>query len=59
MPSCEHAGDGGYVRLRVMALILMSRLEPPEPILSRAEAIAARLGDSELLARIQRRREAT
>jgi hypothetical protein len=57
--ACQHAGDGGYVRLRVMALILLSRLEPPEPILARAQAIAERLGDTELLSRIARRRQST
>jgi tetratricopeptide (TPR) repeat protein len=55
--ACDHAGDGGYTRLRVMALILLSRLEPADPILQRAEAIATRLDDTELLERIHRRRK--
>jgi hypothetical protein len=42
-----------------MALLLLSRLEPAEPILARAQAIAERLDDAELLSRIARRRDAT
>jgi hypothetical protein len=57
--ACDHAGDGGYTRLRVMALILLSRLEPAAPILERAQAIAERLDDAELLERIHRRRADT
>jgi tetratricopeptide (TPR) repeat protein len=55
--ACEHAGDGGYSRLRVMALILIARVEgPPAALgtLQRASAIATRLGDEELLSRVQR-----
>lgn len=57
--ACEQAGDGGYTRLRVMALILLSRIEGPPAAaatLQRAGAIAARIGDQELLTRIARAR---
>lgn len=55
--ACEHAGDGGYTRLRVMALLTLARIEgPPSSVetLRRARAIAARLEDEELLTRIAR-----
>jgi tetratricopeptide (TPR) repeat protein len=65
--ACDHAGDGGYTRLRVMALILSARVEAASTqsgihprtgtaaaTLQRAEAIAARLGDTELLSRVAR-----
>lgn len=49
----QHAGDGGYVRLRVMGLLMLARVAPDEraTALARARAIASRLGDDELLAR--------
>ncbi len=65
----RHAGDGGFVRLRVMGLILEARALAGEggavPVgavsadaaLERAHAIALRLGDEELLARVARARE--
>ena len=59
--ACEHAGDGGYTRLRVMALLLLSRLEAAPAAtatLERAHAIAARLEDEELLSRVRRARAA-
>ncbi len=55
----EHAGDGGYTRLRVMALILRARIEGEPtagPLLDRAQAIADRLGDAELKLRVARAR---
>lgn len=55
--ACEHAGDGGYTRLRVMALLALARIEgAPASVdtLRRARAIAARLEDEELLIRIAR-----
>jgi hypothetical protein len=58
--ACEHAGDGGYVRLRVMGLLMVARIQGApdhEGTLARAEAIAARLGDPELRTRVERARE--
>lgn len=55
--ACEHAGDGGYVRLRVMALLLEARIEglpAAETTVARARAIAERLEDEELLSRVRR-----
>jgi hypothetical protein len=52
--ACDHAGDGGYVRLRVMALILMARVNDDESYLARARSIAERIEDTELLERISR-----
>lgn len=55
--ACDHAGDGGYTRLRVMALLLIARIEGPpaaSATLERARAIAERLEDQELLSRVQR-----
>jgi hypothetical protein len=52
-----HAGDGGYTRLRVMALILVAHIEgqpAAAATLARAQAIAERLADTELLSRVQR-----
>ncbi len=55
--ACEHAGDGGYVRLRVMGLLLVARIGGPacDSALARARAIATRLGDAALLARVTAR----
>jgi hypothetical protein len=53
--ACDHAGDGGYTRLRAMGLILVSAVGGPPTALDRARAIAVRLGDDELLARVDRR----
>jgi hypothetical protein len=52
----RHAGDGGFVRLRVMGLLLEARIlgSEGEQSLQRAHAIALRLGDEELLSRIGR-----
>lgn len=55
--ACDHAGDGGYTRLRAMGLLLVARIQGPhagEPALARARAIAVRLDDDELLARADR-----
>jgi hypothetical protein len=49
----EHAGDGGYVRLRAMGLILLAKIGAGGDYLARARAIATRLGDRELLARVE------
>lgn len=49
--ACEHAGDGGYTRLRAMGLILLAKIGAPGDYLARARAIAVRLDDRELLAR--------
>jgi hypothetical protein len=54
-----HAGDGGYVRLRAMALNLLARIlgdEAGAAARARARAIAGRLEDEDLLGRIDRRR---
>jgi hypothetical protein len=55
--ACDHAGDGGYTRLRVMALLLVARIEGPPAAgatLARAQVIAERLEDEELLSRVER-----
>lgn len=52
-----HAGDGGYLRLRVMALLLLARIVGDgrgESARARARAIARRLDDEELLVRVER-----
>jgi len=56
LAATTHAGDGGYTRLRVMGLILQARCEPPAAamFLGRAEAIARRLQDEELIGRVER-----
>ena len=53
----EHAGDGGYVRLRVMGLGLLARIlgdEAGVDARARALTIARRLEDEELLGRVER-----
>jgi hypothetical protein len=52
--ACEHAGDGGYTRLRAMGLLLLAKIAGDRGALERARAIAVRLGDDELLARADR-----
>jgi len=55
--ACEHAGDGGYTRLRAMGLLLVAQIqgEPTgDAARARARAIALRQGDGELLARVER-----
>jgi len=52
----EHAGDGGYVRLRAMGLLMIARMlgdAGGEPR-ARARAIADRLDDDELRGRAER-----
>ena len=58
LSAADHAGDGGLVRLRVMALNLARRAadEPEASVLhARAERLARQLEDEDLLARVQRR----
>jgi len=55
--ACDHAGDGGYTRLRVMALLMVARIEGQPAAgatLARAQVIAERLQDEELLSRVHR-----
>jgi hypothetical protein len=49
----DHAGDGGYIRLRAMGLLLIARIlgDAGGEARSRARAIAERLDDDELRAR--------
>jgi hypothetical protein len=49
-----HAGDGGYTRLRAMGLILLARITGDDEPAARARAIAVRLADAELAARVDR-----
>ena len=52
-----HAGDGGFVRLRVIALNLWSRVldeAPDGPLRARARRLASKLEDEDLLWRISR-----
>lgn len=56
LQACEHAGDGGYTRLRAMGLLLVATIlgEPDGAAArARARAIGVRLGDAELLARVE------
>ena len=52
--ACAHAGDGGYTRLRAMGLMMLVKVAGDRGALERARAIAIRLGDDELLARVAR-----
>jgi hypothetical protein len=56
--ACQHAGDGGYVRLRAMGLLLIARVagatEEGAAAIGRAAAIADRLDDGELRERVRR-----
>lgn len=55
--ACDHAGDGGYTRLRAMGLMLVAKIQgEPEAAgaRARARAIATRLDDAELLTRVDR-----
>lgn len=59
LEAADHAGDGGFVRLRAMALNLASRIAPAERAAAhaaRAEAMSRRLEDEELLARVRKPR---
>jgi hypothetical protein len=53
LAACDHAGDGGYTRLRAMGLLLLARFGDADA-LARARAIADRLGDDALRARCDR-----
>ncbi len=53
----SHAGDGGYLRLRAMGLLMLARVAEDAEALTRAEAIAQRLDDAELRSRVARARE--
>jgi hypothetical protein len=54
--AARHAGDGGHVRLRVMALGLLARIDPKEAAShQRALEMSRRLDDELLLARIRPR----
>jgi hypothetical protein len=58
--ACDHAGDGGYVRLRVMGLLMVARIQGTPhnaAALARAAAIAHRLDDPELILRVERAQE--
>lgn len=55
--AAEHAGDGGFIRFRVMALSLLSRMVPAErarEIVARTERMARALEDDELVRRTDR-----
>jgi hypothetical protein len=61
LAACDHAGDGGYTRLRAMGLLMIANIladdDPHEGDAERARAlaIADRLGDDELRARARKR----
>jgi hypothetical protein len=50
--AAEHAGDGGHVRLRAMALALLARITGDPALRARSVAIAQRLEDQTLLGRL-------
>lgn len=53
--AARHAGDGGHVRLRVMALSMLARIDPGEAAArERALTISRRLEDETLLLRLGR-----
>lgn len=55
--ACDHAGDGGYVRLRAMGLLMVARIQgrpANAQTLARAETMVRRLDDPELMVRVQR-----
>lgn len=47
----DHAGDGGYTRLRAMGLLLVTKVSGDPAAAARAREIAKRLGDEELISR--------
>lgn len=54
----DHAGDGGFVRFRIMAMNLLSRMLPADeaaPINERAQRLARQLEDEDLLERAKLR----
>lgn len=57
--AAQHAGDGGYVRFRVMALNMLARMLPQEEgetLRDRAARLAQRMDDEALLARVDKAR---
>lgn len=57
LAAAEHAGDGGHVRLRAMALAMVARIDPQRAdARARAEAIASQLDDELLAHRFARAR---
>lgn len=54
--AADHAGDGGHVRARAMALALLARITGDDDPRRRAIAIAHQLEDATLLARFSRAR---
>lgn len=56
--ACEHAGDGGLVRLRVMGLNLLANIHGDSPdgraVQDRALRLTRALDDADLAARVQR-----
>ncbi len=55
--AARHAGDGGHVRLRAMALSMLSRVDPERTdALARALAIARTLDDELLVRRFSPKR---
>lgn len=50
--ACTHAGDGGFVRLRVMALNLLARIAGDPAARQRAERIALGIHDDALVLRV-------
>lgn len=55
--AATHAGDGGFVRFRIMALNLLTRMVPPveaQELNLRAERLARQLEDEDLLQRVTR-----
>lgn len=60
--ACRHAGDGGYVRLRAMGLLLVARIlgtPDGDAALARARSIADRLDDAELRGRCEKAARST
>ncbi|MFK7988637.1 MAG: hypothetical protein AB8I08_21635 [Sandaracinaceae bacterium] len=57
LEAADHAGDGGFVRFRIMALSLASRAADPAAAASlseRADRLAERLEDEDLRSRLRR-----
>lgn len=57
--AAEHAGDGGFVRFRIMALNLLSRMLPADEareVNARAARLAKQLEDEDLMRRVAHRR---
>jgi hypothetical protein len=58
-----HAGDGGFIRFRIMALSLQAHIEPAGPartaLIDRAMGMAASVGDTTFLAQLARLAQAS